>query len=58
MVLYITDEERTLGGGKKKPGCKDLHIKHHYPSSTKHETFQQYFLLATKMNNGISRLKV
>ena len=39
---------------KKKPGYKDPRIEHHYPSSTKHEIFPQYFLLAAKMNNVIS----
>ena len=43
---------------KKKPGYKDPRIEHHYPSCTVLETFQQYFLLAAKMNNGISELKV
>lgn len=31
---------------KKKPEYKDPHIKHHYPSHTKHEIFRQYFQLA------------
>lgn len=31
---------------KQIPECRDPRIEHHYPSRTKHETFQQYFQLA------------
>lgn len=55
---YVTDDERTFAEREEKPGYKDPHIEHHYPSRTVLETFQQYFLLAAKMNNGISELKV
>lgn len=50
-MRYTTKEE-----SYSKPGYKDPRIEHRYPSSTKHEIFQQYFLLATKSNNGVSLL--